>query len=162
MQPIIISFPPSSIGRVEFTAEISTSDRVSLYPLDFKLDSGSDFTTVSYNDLEDLGYTHDFLQKCPFHANHASTADGELKLRLQYISDVSIKFGDRELQGCRVFFALGTKLRNLFGSDILKYFNREIDYDKCEMRLTQRISTPELAHGEKPIQIYNLTEESGI
>jgi len=94
MQPIIISFPPSTLGRVEFAAEVSTGDKLSLESVDFKLDSGSDFTTVSCHDLEDLGYTHDFLQRCPFHANHASTADGELKLQLQYISGVSI-IGDK-------------------------------------------------------------------
>ena len=158
MQPIVISFPQSTLGRVEFAAEVSTGDRMSLDSVDFKLDSESDFTTLSCHDLEDLGYSLDFLQRCPFHTNHASTADGELKLQLQYISGVSIKFGDRELQGCRVYFALGTKLRSLLGSDILKYFNREIDYDKCELRLTQRTSSPELASGEDTIQVYYLTE----
>ena len=44
--------------------------------------------------------------------------------------------------------------------DMQKYFNREIDYDKCELRLTQRASAPELADGENPIQIYNLKEAS--
>ncbi|MCL2087688.1 MAG: hypothetical protein FWH05_08875, partial [Oscillospiraceae bacterium] len=71
-----------------------------------------------------------------------------------YITNVSIKFGDRELQHCRVFFALGTSLRSLFGSDILKYFNREICYDSGELRLFELNNKPQLATGEMPIEIY--------
>ena len=160
MQPIIVPFTPSGLGRVEFPSHVSRSDRKSLGAVRFKLDSGSDFTTLNCKDLEDLGYTQEFLQGCPFHSSLASTAGDDFSLRLQYIPDVSIKFGDRELQGCRIFFALGTKLRNLFGSDILKYFNRAIDYDKYELRLTKRIFIPKLIYGEKPIQIYKLTESS--
>ena len=80
----------------------------------------------------------------------------DMILPLQYIENVSIKFDDRELQGCRVFFALGTNLRSLFGSDILKYFNREINYDSGEFRLTKLHSAPLLMPGEKPIQIYSV------
>ena len=156
MQRIIVPFSSDGLGRVEFPAFISTGNRLSLEAVRFKLDSGSDFTTLSYDDLLDLGYTHKFLQGCPHHSNLVSTASENLNLRLQYISDISIKFGDRELQGCRIFFALGTKLRNLFGNDIMKYFNREIDYDAGELRLTQRMTAPELSAGEKLIQIYTL------
>jgi hypothetical protein len=158
MQPIIIPFTPSGLGRIEFTAMVSTSDRKTLRNVDFKLASGSDFTTISCNDLEELGYTQEFLQKCPVHEGKASAAAAELALQLQYITDVSLKFSDRELQGCRIFFALGTKLRSLFGCDILKYFNHEINYDANELRLTQRATLPALSVGEEPIQIYTLTQ----
>jgi predicted aspartyl protease len=158
MQPIIIDFEPSGLGRVEFDANVLTGDRKSLSSVYFKLDSGSDFTTISCADLEDLGYTQEFLQNCPLYGSDASTATGELKLQLRYITDVSIKFGDRELQGCRIYFALGTKLRSLFGSDILKYFNWEVNYDENKLRLTQRAALPQLAADEKPIQIYTLAE----
>jgi hypothetical protein len=98
MQPIIIPFAPSGLGRVEFTASVLAGDRKSLGNVDFKLDSGSDFTTISCDDLKKLGYTQEFLQGCPVHANVASIATEEITLQLQYITDVSIKFGDRELQ----------------------------------------------------------------
>jgi hypothetical protein len=158
MQPIVIDFEPSGLGRVEFSAKVLTGDRKSLGLVYFKLDSGSDFTTISCADLEDLGYTQDFLQSCPVYGSDASTATNELKLQLRYISGVSIKFGDRELQGCRIYFALGTELRSLFGSDILKYFNWEVNYDENKLRLTQRAALPQLPDGEKPIQIYALAE----
>ena len=157
-QSIIIEFTPSSLGRVEFKAEVQTGDGLSLREIEFKLDSGSDFTTISNKDLKILGYTQEFLQACPYHHSAASTASDDMKVRLQYISGVSIKFGDRELKGCRIFFILGAKLRSLFGSDILKYFNYEINYDKGEFRLSQTATPPELSKGETPIQIYSIEQ----
>jgi hypothetical protein len=156
MQPIIIPFASHGLGRVVFGAKVLTSDKKSLGSVEFKLDSGSDFTTLSCDDLKKLGYTQDYLQGCPIHTNEASGATEEITFQLQYIENVSIKFGTRELQGCRVFFALGTKLRSLFGSDILKYFNWEVDNDEGELRLTQRATALGLADGEVPIQIYTL------
>ena len=156
MVPIIIDFTPGNLGRVVFAVKVMTSDRKSLRSVMFKLDSGSDFTTLSVRALAQLGYTNEFLRTCPFHSLRASTASGGSVLPLQYISNVSIVFGDRELQGCRIYFALGTTLRSLFGSDILKYFNREIDYDSGELRLTERINMPQLSQGEAPIQIYSV------
>jgi hypothetical protein len=159
MEPITIPLWRSGWGRVAFDAMVSTGDMKSLGTVTFKLDSGSDFTTISCDDLDSLGYTKEFLQGCPLHTGDASMATEDDKLKnLQYIEHVSIKFGDRELQGCRIYFALGTKLRSLFGCDLLRYFNREIDYDKCELRLTERVSEPQLLDDEKSIQIYNLAE----
>ena len=98
------------------------------------------------------------MKSCPCHPNGASLAMGEKKIPLQYITNVSIKFEDRELQHCRVFFAFGTSLRSLFGSDILKYFNYEVNYDRGELLLSQTAKTPALAKGETPIQIYSIEE----
>jgi len=156
MLPITIKFDPSNLGRVVFLAQVMTGDRKTFDDVFFKLDSGSDFTTLSCDDLEVLGYESGFLEACPYYGVNASTASEDLILPLQYIDNVSIKFGDRELQGCRVFFALGTRLRSLFGSDILKYFNREINYDSGELQLTKLHTTPLLLPGEKPIQIYSV------
>jgi hypothetical protein len=156
MQPIIIPFSPCNLGRVIFDAQVMTGDRKTFGDVKFKLDSGSDFTTISCDDLEMLGYEEDYLKSRAYHPLNASTASEDLILPLQYITDVSIKFMDREIQGCRVFFAIGTKLGNLFGSDILKYFNREINYDKGELKLLDLKSKPVLSPGEKPIQIYSI------
>jgi hypothetical protein len=128
VEPIVIEFVPNNFGRVSFFAGVTTGDFKSFKDVSFKLDSGSDFTTLSINDLLDLGYTREFLADCPRHNNDAATAD-ESSLQLQYIHNLSIKFVDRELQGCRIFFALDTRLKSLFGSDILKYFNRDVNYD---------------------------------
>ena len=52
MHPIIIPFDTNNLGRVEFDADVMTGDRMSLGRVEFKLDSGSDFTTISCDDLE--------------------------------------------------------------------------------------------------------------
>ena len=120
------------------------------------MDSGSDFTTLSCEDLSLLGYSQEILRSCPFHGNEPSTAFSDTKPHLRYMTNISIKFGDRELQNCRIFFALDTKLKSLFGSDILKYFNREVNYDEGKLYLRKRIVEPELSRDETPIQIYSL------
>jgi len=134
-----------------------TGDKKSFDTVRFKLDSGSDFTTLSCEDLDNLGYSEEYLRSCKVHGKaHTATS---VEVDLQYIEGVSIKFGDRELQGCRIFFALGSGMRSLFGSDILKYFNREINYDKGELRLDLTENPPGLAQNETPIQIYSVSNE---
>ena len=156
MHPIVIPFDTNNLGRIEFDIDVMTGDRKTLGTVEFKLDSGSDFTTVSCDDLETLGYTPEYLKSCPFHQTKASTASDEYHLPLQYIVNVSIKIGDRELQGCRIFFAPDTKLRSLFGSDILKYFDWEVSYSRGELLLTELSCKPLLSEGETLIQIYYL------
>ncbi|MDR0220047.1 MAG: retropepsin-like domain-containing protein [Lachnospiraceae bacterium] len=150
----------TSWGALALMLRFQQLIRKSLHLVKFKLDSGSDFTTINQDDLYDLGYTLEFLQNCPIHASGASTASDGLKLQLRYITDVSIKLGDRELQGCRIYFSCDTNLRNLFGCDILKYFNWETNYDKGELRLTQRDSAPLLLPDEIPLQIYTFDTTS--
>ncbi|MCL2050708.1 MAG: retropepsin-like domain-containing protein [Lachnospiraceae bacterium] len=153
MTPITISFNPSGLGRIEFSAEVMTADRMSLESVKFKLDTASDFTTLSIKDLENLGYTQDQLHKCAIFKGSASTGGGDLELR--YIENVSIKFGDREIQNARVFFALDTELRSLFGCDILKYFNFSVDYDNGLLLLQQIEKKPPSSFNETPLQIYS-------
>ena len=160
MPPIIIPFTPNDVGRVLFDAHISTSDNKSLKRVEFKLDYGSDFTTISCDDLESLGYSGEYLKSCPVHEGGASLAADELNVPLQYITNVSIKFGDRELQHCRIFFALDTGLRSLFGTDILKYFKGEICYDTGKITLSERSKKPGLLEGEKEIEIYSFEQSN--
>jgi hypothetical protein len=160
MEQITIPFESSNLGRVDFDVSVMTGDLKSFKAVRFKLDSGSDFTTIDCEDLHSLGYTNEFLKYCPSHACTALTASGDIQL--QYIKNVTIKFGDREIQGCRIYFALDTQLRSLFGSDILKYFNRNINYDDELLHLTQRKKMPLLSEGETPLQIYTVEERKEI
>jgi len=139
---------------VEFSADVMTSDRKSFGGVRFKLDSGSDFTTISCDELYNLGYAHDFLKNCPLHHLSASTASSDICL--QYIRNISIKFGEREIQNCRIFFALDSQLRSLFGSDILKYFNWGVNYDKKLLQLDKAENIPALSQGEEPLHIYTV------
>ncbi|MCL2171059.1 MAG: retropepsin-like domain-containing protein [Defluviitaleaceae bacterium] len=131
-----------------------TSDRKSFKAVDFKLDSGSDFTTLSGEDLQNLGFARDFLRSCPLYSFRVSTASKEIRLR--YMDNISIKFGEREIQNCRIFFTLDAPLRSLFGSDILKYFNWSVNYDTRLFRLDKAKSAPLLSPGEEALQIYSV------
>ena len=153
--PIIIQFYPCFLGRVEFDAYVLKNDLRTHGIVRFKLDSGSDITTLSCKDLANLGYPDSYLLSRPKYATTVTTADGKI-VSLRYLDDVSIKFNDRELQGCRVYFALGTKMRSLFGNNILRYFKREIDYDIGELKLFERSAHSILSANETPIQIYSL------
>ncbi|MCL1843976.1 MAG: retropepsin-like domain-containing protein [Defluviitaleaceae bacterium] len=154
MGSVIIPFDFNSLGRVDFIADVMTSDYKSFDGVRFKLDSGSDFTTIDSKDLHTLGYSREFLKGCPFH--HLSAATASSNIRLQYIKNISIKFSNREIQNCRIFFALDSQLRSLFGSDILKYFNWSVNYDKKVLQLEKTENTPNLSEGEEPLHIYTI------
>ena len=154
MGSIIIPFEFNSLGRVDFFADVMTSDYKSFDSVRFKLDSGSDFTTIDSQDLYNLGYTRQFLEGCPFHHLSVTTASNDI--RLQYIKNVSIKFSEREIQNCRIFFALDSQLRSLFGSDILKYFNWGVNYDKKVLQLDKTENVPALSEGEEPLHVYTI------
>ena len=156
MSAIIVPFTPTSLGRIEFDAEVMTGDNLSFDTVTFKLDTGSDFTTLSCADLALLGYSNRFLESRERHDIVVAPAASK-GIMLQYIEDVSIKFGDRELQGCRVFFKLNSNLHSFFGSDLLKYFNYEVNQDEGELRLSKSAKAPVLSKGEKRIYIYALS-----
>jgi hypothetical protein len=156
LKTIVIPFNLTASGRVIFPVDVMTGNGKSFNRINFLLDSGSDFTTISHNELLKLGYTQEFLDSCLYHKTIASTASEARVLKLQYIDNISIKFGDRELQGCRIFFANRTRLRSLFGNNILKYFNREINYDKRELRLEKTAVLPLLSADEGAVHIYEV------
>ncbi|MCL1999115.1 MAG: retroviral-like aspartic protease family protein [Turicibacter sp.] len=153
-EPIMIDFTSDKWGRVYIKADILKSDLLSFDEIEFKLDTASDFVTLSMTDLYKLGYTDEHLRTCPTHGI-VTTADGK-EIVLQYLTNISIKFEDREFQQVKVYFAIGTKMRTLFGNNILKYFNLTIDRDKGFVALNRRTTEPTLSAGELPLQIYSL------
>ncbi|MCL2086845.1 MAG: retropepsin-like domain-containing protein [Oscillospiraceae bacterium] len=176
MTPIKINFETDERGRVDFEADVTTFDSKSLRPIKFKLDTASDFTTLSDEALERLGYTEELLlNECNDITHKAITGAGEIPLR--HIDNVSIKFGDREIQHARVFFMLKKdldikirqaidkgeikqpKLNTLLGSDLMKHFNFTVNYDDLELTLWKTTRTPKLSQGEKPIQIYSVEKD---
>jgi len=51
-------------------------------------------------------------------------------------------------------------MRSLLGSDILKYFNFEVNYDESLLLLRERTCKPGLSPGETLIQIYSVEEKA--
>jgi predicted aspartyl protease len=120
------------------------------------LDTGSDFTVLNQDVLYDLGYTEDFLKSCPVHGTTATSWSG-VESTIRYIDDFSIEFsGDRAVRKCRIFFTLESDTSNLLGSDILKYFNYNVNLDKGELTLTKRENEPPLSNGESRLFVYSL------
>ncbi|MCL1987985.1 MAG: retroviral-like aspartic protease family protein [Firmicutes bacterium] len=156
-EPIVIDFnlDETGYGRVLFDIDVSTSNLRNFRDVKFKLDTGADMTTISITDLHNLGYTDEYLQSRPFSDTIVTIADGT-KVKLQYLTNVSLKFKDREIQNTKLHFAFGTKMSNLFGNDILKMFHVNINRDKSLLTLTETAEPPQLADGEIAIQIYNL------
>jgi hypothetical protein len=156
--PINIAFKTSSRGRIKFDADVMTADCKTLRSIDFELDTASDFTTMSRTDLITLGYTEEQLKLCPTHSVKALTAGGTFTL--QYITNVSIKLAERELQQTRIFFAKEESyqklLGTLFGADLLKYFNFNVNYDEGLLTLQKVKNLPQLSTGEQQINIYSV------
>ncbi|MCL1987980.1 MAG: retroviral-like aspartic protease family protein [Firmicutes bacterium] len=152
--PIEIPFTSDWPGRINISLDVSTSNLLGFGNVDFKLDTGSDFVTINMDDLHRLGYTDEQLKSCPIHGI-ATTADGK-KVNLQYMTNVSIKYKNREIQQATIYFAIGTKMRNLLGNNWLKYFDIKIKRKSSLLTLTETTEPPELTDGEIPMQIYDL------
>jgi hypothetical protein len=90
------------------------------------------------------------------HSRSATSWSGA-ESTLRYIEDFSITFGgDRAVRKCRIFFTLESDTSNSLGSDILKYFNYSVDFDKGELTLVKRESEPPLSKGESRLYVYSL------
>ncbi|MCL1999018.1 MAG: retroviral-like aspartic protease family protein [Turicibacter sp.] len=156
--PIVINFENDESGRIMFDLKMLKANLLDHDLVRFKFDTGADLTVISCEDLTRLGYTHEFLQNCPeYMKKPVYTANGE-RVYLKYISNISIMFGDRELQGCDLHFSLKPDLHNLFGTDILRYFDINISYTNSEIYLYKRDEeslTAETSH----LQIYSLKKE---
>ena len=154
--PIIIPFIPNQLGRILFPVQVQTGNGIAHKKVIFKLDTGSDFTLLSRTSLKDLDYDEAMLKACPIFEGNPSTANSKRSGKLQYISNISVKFFDREIQGCTIYFSLVDDYKNLFGADILKYFNKNIDEDNGIFTLTKKIKPPLLLEDEIPLQVYSL------
>ena len=168
MKKIEIDFAPNGLGRVEFEVKIPViGDRRKhqmFAQVTFKLDTASDFTTLSLRDLKKLGYKLDELKKCDFHID-SKTGERVLvngRFPIQYMDDFMIIIGQTVIKNVRVFFVTNESenLRSLFGGDITKYFNYTVNSDERRLTLWKMISEPDLIPGEIPIEICAYTDEN--
>ena len=152
---IVLDFETNEMGSIWVELNVLRGDFLSHENVNFKFDTGADYTVIAVETLKDLGYTDDFLRSCPKDKYPATMADGS-KVQLYYLENVSIMFKEREIQSCRIYFSLNAKMRTLFGCNILKFFNYTINYDSAEIFLYERSTLPQLSEGEQPIQIYEI------
>ena len=109
----ILNFIPNNLGRIKLELLIQKANKINMSNIDFDLDTGSDFTTIDIIYLIKLGYTKDFLKKCPYYKNPASTVAKEHNINLQYIDNTTILLDCIELKNQRLYFSMNKTMRNL-------------------------------------------------
>ena len=131
-----LDFIPNNLGRIELWLYIQKANQADMMGVQFHLDTGSDFTTVDFAVLAEMGYTERFLQSCPVHKTQITTVAQGSHIELRYIEGVTVSLDGIELKNQKIFFSSGHSIRNLLGQDLLKYFNIEINRDFNSVTLT--------------------------
>ncbi|MCL1999015.1 MAG: retroviral-like aspartic protease family protein [Turicibacter sp.] len=152
--PIIVKFAENNDGLIKGNIGVLKADRLSHSDVEFKIDTGANLTVINHKHLANLGYTQEFLQNCPDYTEREVTTANGVVVTLKYIDHMSLMFGDREIQNCKIYFSLESDMRTLFGTDFLRRFNLTINYDDRKVLLYKR--DMEITVGEIQPQIYSL------
>ena len=134
--PIRLTYTDNNIGRISVSMNVKHQTTKIMTPIKMKFDTGSDFTTISQDDLYDLGYDYSYLKTRPYYQLPPSAAASSLKVPLQHLNGVDIQLDNQHISNCVIYFALDCGLRSLLGADILKYFNHNINRDDCYIDLS--------------------------
>ena len=142
-------------GRVECRVHIKPYTSSLMEPVDFKIDTGADFSTISKSTLHTLGYNNCWIDKNkqPM-ASSTTVASGEkvisyfIKLpiiNVYGIEGIDYPFGiliDKEevlpkpsCEGCEFTKSKKLDYRSLLGNDILSCFKVEIDWSSKTLDL---------------------------
>ena len=124
------------IGRIDVEIHVQGAALTLLYPINCKLDTGSDFTTINHKSLLKIGYTKEFLQNCSYCSETVTTVTEHQRLRLQYIENIIVLLDCVELRNQRIYFSMDIPLRNLLGLDLLKHFNMDVDREQSRVSLS--------------------------
>jgi predicted aspartyl protease len=146
----------SEYGRVYLPIEIKPNDAVIMSPVKFKVDTGADGTTISKNDLFDLGYDMDWLKQNTVvysDIDKPTTASGE-KINAGYVQLPLINiFGyEGKYWPFQIIIDEDKDFRNLIGRDLLTGFNYWFNND-------EDIFTIERAKVFKPRYPFRLNQE---
>jgi hypothetical protein len=120
-------------GRVFIPIFIKPKDTVTLFPIDFKLDTGADTTTLSKLDLFDLGYGMDWIGQNVIlikDEDKPTTASGD-KVNAGYVQLPLINLLGYEAKSWpfQVILDENRDFRNLLGRDLLTGFNYDFNND---------------------------------
>jgi hypothetical protein len=118
---------------------IKPFDRLILDYVTFKVDTGSDFTTISWESLEFLGYSKKWVRANTIKAIPSRLADGtEIVSRLITIG--IINFGGFDIKDARILAPQeDLDLKNLFGLNLLYGFRTVYDTKAWECSFEQVI-----------------------
>ena len=127
------SYNFSEYGRVYLPVDIKPQDDVVLSPLDFKVDTGADVSTISKKDLRKLGYDLTWVQNnvVIFNDNDKPTTASGDKINAGYVQIplINILGYEGKQWPFQVIIDENHDFRNLLGRDLLAGFNYSFDND---------------------------------
>ena len=121
------------MGNAFVPINIKPISDTTMRPIDFKVDTGADVTTISKEDLRDFGYDLDWivLNAVIFdHADKPTTASGE-KVNAGYVKLPLLNILGYEAKNWPFLIVMDEDhdFRNLLGRDLLVGFNFCFDFD---------------------------------
>jgi len=166
-------------GRIVCDVQIKPYNTSLMEPVDFKIDTGADFSTISKSKLFALGYTKDWIEKNKQPMESSTTvASGEevityfVKLpviNIYGIEGTDYPFGilmDKEevlpkttCEGCEFTESKKLDYRSLLGNDILSCFKVEIDWSSRTLILEPQ-SSLDFRNNKYPDKQLNFVETS--
>ena len=125
------NFTLSDEGRSYLHIYMKPSKQQTLSRVQFKVDTGADFTTISKKELVSLGYSYDWIeQNIKEDTNHTLSRAGGKPQSAYYIQISLSNILGRELINWPFYIRKEPHLDfpNLLGLNILTYFNFQFDY----------------------------------
>ena len=129
----------SAFGRIILPVNIKPKNSNSLIPIEFKVDTGADSTTISKYDLIDLGYDISWINQNVISVkNKLTTASGE-KVNAGYVQLPLINILGYEGINWPFYIIIDNTqdFKNLLGRDLLSGFNYYFNNDDDIFSITQ-------------------------
>jgi len=134
----MIEFPFGEQGRVLLPIYIKPYHDTTMLLLDFKVDTGADFTTISKSDLRELGYSRSWIDRNIFEDGSATTASGEyIAIGFICLPFINILGYEARNWPFRVMTDESRDFRNLLGRDLLSGFNYTFNNDDDIFQITR-------------------------
>jgi len=137
----MISYGLKEFGRAYVPIDIKPQNALALRPLDFKVDTGADTTTISKADLAVLGYDMNWIQQNAIvfkDADKPTTASGD-KINAGYVRLplINILGYEGKQWPFQIIMDENQDFRNLLGRDLLTGFNYTFDNDKDKLTIAR-------------------------
>lgn len=120
-------------GRVFVPLHVKPTDNTVMLPIDFKVDTGADMTTISKKDLLRLGYDSDWVKQNAVvfeDKDKPTTASGD-KVNAGYVQLplINVLGYEGKYWTFQIIMDENQDFRNLLGRDLLTGFNYNFDND---------------------------------
>ncbi|MDR2166288.1 MAG: retropepsin-like domain-containing protein [Clostridiales bacterium] len=149
-------------GKIIVPMNIQDANLKDMSEVDFKVDTGSDYTTISKKELYTLGYSADWIKQNAIRNDRdAKTADGST-IPIYFLQIPKMNILGTEVSNMRLHILLdgdggaARDLNNLLGLDLLLSFNYMVNNDEDEF-IIHRTTKPSKTKTIYPeVQLFNL------